>query len=210
MIKVFSITYHQDQVADFEPIDNSHIKTIEQKSYLFEYNPILKIVPAFNDKDYYGIFSWKFKQKTGIENVIELLEKNNYKEYDIINLCKPLPRPYIEFTDDYHIGFIDIFEPLCEDLGIELKEPTHHIYSNFFICKGEIYKEYAKILTEAINLLETKYKVLSWRYCRYNGLEPKQLKVFTGLNHYTFHTFVLERMMSVWANDKYKILDIIK
>ena len=33
--KIYSIVYDKNQIVEYEKYDNSHIKTIEQKSYLF-------------------------------------------------------------------------------------------------------------------------------------------------------------------------------
>jgi hypothetical protein len=210
-IELYSIIYDQNQKYDFIPIFNSTIRTIQDKSYLFEYNPILKKAKYFNDEFYYGIFSWKFKQKTGIEDPIQLLKDNNYQDFEVINFCKPLPKPYLELTEEIHTGFIDIFEPLCERLGLKVIEPTNHIYSNFFVAKGIVYKEYVEVIKQAIELLETEFKELAWRYCRYEGLTAKDLKRYTGLDYYTFHTFVIERLISVWIENKnIKTLNLIK
>lgn len=36
--KIYSIVYDKNQIVEYEKYDNSHIKTIEQKSYLFYKN----------------------------------------------------------------------------------------------------------------------------------------------------------------------------
>ena len=65
--KIYSIVYNNEQVIEYQRYDNSHIKTIKQFSYLFEYNCIIDIIDNFNiDEDYLGIFSHKFPIKTGI------------------------------------------------------------------------------------------------------------------------------------------------
>lgn len=42
-VNIYSIVYNDEQVAAFKRYDNSHIRTIEQKSYLYEWNAILDI-----------------------------------------------------------------------------------------------------------------------------------------------------------------------
>ena len=65
-LKIYSIVYNNEQIVEYEKYDNSNIKTIEQRSYLFEYNPIIDIIQNNNFKkdDLIGIFSWKFPYKT--------------------------------------------------------------------------------------------------------------------------------------------------
>ncbi len=213
-VEITSIVYDKEQHHYFKKeYDNSHIRTIEQRSYLFEYNPIVELSKYFDNEKYYGVFSWKFNHKTGHNKntLFNEMAKRNYKQFEVINICQPLPKPYLEFTENYHKGFMDLFNPICSDLGLEVKEPKHTIYSNFFIAKGKVYKEYVELIKKAIELLDNKFTDLAWRDANYkSGLNPEQLKEKTGLDYYTFHTFILERLMSIWIdNKKIKTLDIL-
>jgi len=204
--KIYSIVYKPDQVAEHTLYDNGHIKTIEDKSYLFEYNPIVDIVSNHEiTEDYLGIFSWKFPFKTGVfKKKLHWLMKNS-PDADIYILCNHVFREgYLEFTEKYHPGFKDIFYPLCEDLGLKVEESKFPIYSNFFIMKTELYKDYVNtVIKPAIELLETKYKDLAWKDAQYTaGLKSETLKDFTGLDYYTFHTFVLERLVNQYVSNK--------
>jgi len=193
-------------LIEYERYDNSRIQTIEDKSYLFEYNPIVDIVDNHDVKeDYLGIFSWKFPFKSGLfKKKLLWLMKNN-PDYDVYSMCNvPFKNGYLEFTEKYHPGFMDIFKPLCQDLALTVKEPKNPIYSNFFIMKTELYKDYVDtIIKPAIELLETKYKDLVWKDAKYTaGLKPENLKTFTGLDYYPFHTFVLERLVNQYIDNK--------
>ena len=54
--KIYSIVYDKNQIVEYEKYDNSHIKTIEQKSYLFEYNVLIDVIDNHNiAEDYLGI-----------------------------------------------------------------------------------------------------------------------------------------------------------
>lgn len=204
--KIYSIIFNSSQYVEYERYDNSHIKTIEDNSYLFEYNPMVDIVSNHEiTEDYLGIFSWKFPSKTGVfKKKLFWLMKNN-PDADVYILCNQVFKEgYLEFTEKYHPGFKDIFYPLCEDLGLKVEESKFPIYSNFFIMKTELYKDYVNtIIKPAIELLETKYKDLAWRDAQYlSGLKQETLKEFTGLDYYTFHTFVLERLVNQYVSNK--------
>jgi hypothetical protein len=205
-VEVTSIVYDKGQHHYFKKeYDNSHIKSVEQQSYLFEYNPMIELSKSFTDDKYYGVFSWKFNYKTGhTKNTLyNAMVKKHFKRYDIINICKPLPEPYLEFTENYHKGFMKLFKVICKDLGLEVKEPKHTIYGNFFIAKGKVYKEYVEVLKTAIQLMDSKYTELAFKDANYqSGLSPEQLKERTGLDYYTFHTFILERLLSVYIDNK--------
>ena len=206
-LKVYGIVYKDDQFTPFIKYDNSHIKTVEQKSYLFESNPIIDIIDnqEFDSEDYCGIFSWKFIYKTHISK--KLLNKSfmelKKENFDVIGLSPDvLKGMYLKFTEDKHPGFLELFIPLCNDLGLQVTEPKHVIYSNFAIMKADLYKRFiSEILKPAINLLETKYKDLAWRDSTYQGLTKEELQKASGLDFYPFHTFILERLMSVWLEN---------
>lgn len=206
-IDIYGICFKDTQNTEYKRIDNK-VSTIAEKSYLFEYNVILN-TPIVND--YTGFFSWKFRAKTGMNKrvLFNLLQEKNYTEYEVINICEPLPKPYLEFTELNHKGFMELFANLCNDLGLKVSEPKHTIYSNFFIAKKEVFIEYKNLLRYAIGYLETKYKKQAWRDSGYKGLPKERLKEATGLDHYTMHTFILERLLSVWIDNKgIKTLDL--
>ncbi len=86
--KIYSIVYDKNQIVEYEKYDNSHIKTIEQKSYLFEYNVLIDVIDNHNiTEDYLGIFSYKFPMKTGLfkKKLFKILEQN--PNYDVYGLC---------------------------------------------------------------------------------------------------------------------------
>ena len=205
-IKIYSIIYNDEQVIEYQRYDNSYIKTIEQLSYLFEYNCIIDIIDNFKiDDDYLGIFSHKFPFKTGLfkKKLYWLLENN--PDFDIYGLCLQynLRGKYLDFTEKVHPGFKELFYPLCKDLGLEVKEPEYVIYSNFVIMKTSIYKDYVNdIIKPAIYLLETKYKDLAWKDSNYKGLPMDQLKLHTELDYYPMFTFVLERLLNMYINNR--------
>ena len=86
--------------------------------------------------------------------------------------------------------------------------PTHCdlvVYSNFFIAKKEIYFEYIDtVIKPLIEWLENEpiIQQMLWSNSGYMGLQKEQLKEYTGLDHYTYHTFVLERFFSIYYQNK--------
>lgn len=212
-IKIYSIVYDKNQIVEYEKYDNSHIKTMEQKSYFFEYNVLMDVIDNHDiAEDYLGIFSYKFPMKTGLfkKKLFKILEQNS--NYDIYTFCSHkvnLKGKYLQFTEKVHPGFLNLFTKLCNDLELEVKEPKYIVYSNFFVCKTEIYREYVnEIIKPAIELLETKYKHEVWQDSNYKGLEKDKLKQYTGLDYYPMYTFLCERLFSIWIENKnYKIYE---
>lgn len=203
-VKIYSITYSRHQPYEYDCYDNSHIRTPEQRSYLFENNVIIDVIDNHYDNIkelYLGIFSWKFGMKTGIfpKKLYWLLEKN--PDYDVYNFCRPLSMPYMVFTEKVHPGFLERFTYLIHKLGISFSEPKNVVYSNFFIARKEIYKDFVdnwiKPSIEIIHQDQEFYDKMMMP-CNYKGLPQDKLKEFTGLDHYNYVTFVLERLFSIY------------
>lgn len=212
--KIYSIIYDYAQTIEYDAYFNN-INTVNMHSYLFEYNVLIDIIDNFKiDDEYLGIFSHKFPFKTGLfKKKLYWLLKNN-PDFDIYGLCLQynLKGKYLAFTEKVHPGFSNIFYPLCKDLGLKVKEPEHIVYGNFFIAKTNIYRQYVnEIIKPAIELLESeKYKHLVWLDSNYKGLPKDQLKLFTELDYYPFHSFLLERLFPIWVdNNDFKFKQLI-
>ena len=206
--KIYNIAYDAGQFPNCEfDIYHNTVKTLEEKSYLFEYNPILNIMEKEKEADYIGIFSWKFAMKTGFfKKKIDLM-LNKYPNQDVYSFCQTYPHfgpNFYEFTEKYHPGFMEIFKLLCDDLGLDSREGKNLIYSNFVLVKWEVYKDFIEtVIKPAITLLEDKYEHLAWRNANYvDGLNPQSLKIATGLDYYPMHTFVLERLWIAYLQTK--------
>jgi DNA-directed RNA polymerase subunit L len=198
---LYSIKYQEDQLVEYTPYFNK-VKTIKERSYLFEYNPIIDIIENSTTNEYIGIFSHRFPQKTGFYKkiVINILDKENA---DVVNFCRPI-KNYLLSTEEDHPGFTKIFTLICNKLNLKIRpNKITTIYSNFFVAKGNIYREYVEVLKKAIEIMENdpEIKKLCWQDANYNNLTKKQLFYYTELPHYTFHTFILERLFSVWLDN---------
>jgi len=210
-MKLYSIIYDDRQVAQYTPYDNTHVRTVEQKSYLFEYNAMLQLEPTFEDEEYYGIFSCRFDLKTGLRwaDLQELLHFYNYEKYDLITLCRPLPMPYLYMSELHHPGFTELLTLICEKIGLAVIEPRIVIYSNQFIAKAYLYRNYInEILRPSIELLDGEFRELAFRDSKYKI--NKDIEKTTGLPYYTMHTFILERLLSLYIeNMPIKILQLL-
>jgi hypothetical protein len=207
--KIFSIVYSENQPCEYTCYNNSHIRTPEQNSFIFEYNPIIDIIDNHTIKeDYLGIFSWKFSFKTGIfRKKLDWILSKQTKEFDVYILCKPLKYPYIAFTEAVHPGFKLRFNFLLKEIGKENfidKEPKHTVYSNFFIAKKEIYKDFINTwIKPSIFVMENNKELnkLVLEECNYKGLPREQLLAYTGLSYYNYVTFLLERLFSFYLEE---------
>lgn len=208
-VLIKTITYDDSQVSEYETYNNSHIRTKEQKSYLFEYNPIIDIVSNLPENiEYLGIFSWKFPQKTGFsKNILyKSLNHYKYKEYDFLNLAKSYwkdTKIYLEFSYKSHPKLQELIKKLLIHLGKDIyPDRDTYTYSNFFIMKTEHWKDYIENWVKpALEFMENDPEY--FEDAKYiTGLPSDKLKELTGLDFYTYHTFCLERLILYFMNDK--------
>ncbi len=217
-VKIHSIIYDQNQKADFEVYDNSHIKTVEQRSYLFEWNAILDISSKLtNLEGYIGVFSHKFPQKTGLSPKIlnRLLLKNNYQHYDFINLSPQhwkTGREYLQFSEEQHPGLIERLEEICKAVGLKYWHNLKYVnFSNFYITKIEVFNDYVNnYITPAIAYMENNKDRFMIDAQYKGGLNSEELKKVSGLDFYSFHAFILERLILMYLENKnLKVLNLI-
>lgn len=174
-----------------------------------------------SENNYTGVFSWKFPLKTGLsKEMVHHLIKD--ETVDVISFCGQEFKAkdgrafkYLEFTEIVHPGFMEGFNILCDYLGFKVQEPRCVIYSNFWVAKHEIYVDYVNnTLIPAIEFLEREEnKWFTWRdagYDKKGGLKKEDLKKYTGLDYYPMIIFLLERLPSIWVDNKnltFKILN---
>lgn len=208
-LHIWGITYSDEQSTEYTQYDNSHIRTVEQKSYLYESNPMIDIIDNkladVKEDDYVGIFSYKFPFKTNIGNrLLYKIFREIGGETDVMGLSTTfLKRNYLQFTEFQHPGFMSLFTKICADLNLEVREPKAIVWSNFFLAKKSIYTRFVnEIIKPAIELMETKYKEEAFKDADYkSGASPEKLKELTGMEYYSLHTFVLERLLSIYLEN---------
>lgn len=208
-VLIKTIIYDKNQISEYEVYDNSFIRTKEQKSYLFEYNPIINIIDNLKeDVEYLGIFSWKFLNKTGLtKNILyKALKKHKYQEYDFINLSKSYwedTKSYLEFSYKQHPKLKHLIKKLLVHLNKDIYPRTDvYTYSNFFLMKVDLWKDYVENwIKPAIKFMDNDPEY--FENANYiSGLPSDKLKELTGLEYYTYHSFCLERLILYFITDK--------
>ena len=208
-VVIKTITYDTDQTSEYEIYDNSNVRTLEQKSWRFEYNPIIDAVSNLSqDVEYLGIFSWKFPLKTGFsKNILyKTLNHYKYKDYDLINVGKSYwkdTREFLQFSYKYHPKLQELLKKVLVHLNKDIyPDDNNYTYSNFFIMKADLWKDYVENWVKpALEFMENDPEY--FEDAKYiTGLPTNKLQELTGLDHYTYHTFVLERLILYFIADK--------
>lgn len=207
-LEIHSISYDKDQTTEYTNYDNSAVRTLEQKSWRFEYNPILDIVSRENNKDFIGIFSWKFPNKTGIvKNILyKTLVHKNFQDYDFISLSRsywPTTKDYLSFSYEHHPKLEVLLKRVLDHLNKPYEfSKENYVYSNYFIMKRENWVDYVENwIKPALEFMENDPEY-SENANYTSGLAAEKLKELTGLEYYTYHTFILERLIVFYINNK--------
>ena len=78
----------------------------------------------------------------------------------------------------------------------------NYTYSNFFLMKTDLWKDYIENWAKpAIEFMENDQEYFE-NAIYTTGLSSEKLKELTGLDYYTYHTFVLERLIIFYTKSK--------
>lgn len=207
-LKLYTIKYGKNQEDMFEPYINT-IKTVEEKSYLFEHNVMLDVVK--NTNQYYGVFSHKFRSKTGFnKEIVTNILNYNYNPANVenpknvvVSFCRSLKHSYLAASDHFHPNFYKRFKEVCDHIGLKcppIKTDVPFIYSSFFVAHSYHYLKFLEYLKKAVEYMESpENKNKYFENAEYRGLSPELLKEHTGLEYYPLITFIVERLMSMYC-----------
>jgi len=172
------------------------------------------------DSDYYGVVSYKFRNKhlKGGARVMQMMEADNHSSdvYSFFGNKQNMRSKNNTFQDRYHPNLLRIGELIVTKLfGKDInKIKADRIYYNHWIAKREVFDEYCRnMLLPVMDLMENdeEIKALCYEDAMYNGdtSHPEHLRVNKpmsaeqcvqafGVPYYTHHTFVLERLPSIY------------
>ena len=223
MIKLFQIYYNDHQknnlLEGFTPYFN------EEKSILVENKCIFDIRHKFQmeDASYVGVFSYKFhdkiRSKPTFKSISEYISSNPDVDILSANLKNlwwdpiKVPQP-IYFPNQCNMK--DLAIPLLTDLAdlgvikqssIDLWTKVYEkpIHCNFWVAKSSIFTDYVdNFLTKVFNLVESydKNHCVFTPEVEYLAGPPVEWQQATGLKHYPILTFILERLINIYVQDK--------
>jgi hypothetical protein len=107
------------------------------------------------------------------------------------------------YADLCHPGFLTIFRELLETLNIDIDErPMIGLYQNAVIAKPDIYLDYVEnFLLPTIRFFDScsdEIRKMLFKNANYKGVSGDRLEESIGVGHYTYHTFILERLWSLY------------
>jgi hypothetical protein len=187
----------------------------------FENDLIIKFINEGRHKgfEYFGVFSGHFKnkmihsregRKLTPDYIIEKLDT------DIVSFfAYHKNKNVVNKAEVFHPGFKRALNNILNRIGfdVDLEENTRFtVYQNHFIARSHIYEQYVKELLEpAVNEMRNEnnkeLQNIIWQDSNYHKKTtmPEKLKKELGVPYYPYHTFICERLFSIFLN-KYSLI----
>ena len=172
---------------------------------LFENHKIIECAKEFNNNDKYGVLSHAFFNKSR-KNYSDIASLSNTHCVVVTFNKIDHGRDIVSHLDEYHgIGTKSLMIDLLEEVGLKFKKTKTAVYSNYFIARGDIYKDYVHnwLIPFSNEIVKPK-----WDYRAYKPARYKKALIEKGCD-YPLHPFLLERLFSLYlSNNNYKILEV--
>ncbi|MCJ7733052.1 MAG: hypothetical protein MUP11_00760 [Anaerolineales bacterium] len=198
-VNIYQIYYDESQkeylYLDTIPLFNDEL------SLYFENNVILDLYKKGKiEGDFFGVLSWKNRIKNKIRS--KKIKKFIRNDFDIYSFTYDR-HDVLGYAQLCHSKFMSIFSSLLEYLNLDPGiTPRIGLYQNAIIAKPKIYIDYVEnYLMPAIVFLENSPEVIKeslYADAEYRGVSKEVLIDSFGLDHYPYHTFLLERLWSVY------------
>lgn len=219
-LKVFQIYFDESQKDGLEPNYLPHFNP--DCTPFFESQVIRELVEKGEHFfcDYFGVVSYQLKNKLGYEMKFRWRDMPNIANHstseftaelfqreldrtipDVMSFQRHIAHDPISYADQFHPNFSNFFKEVMRKIGYTW-EPTKFenvFYCNFFVAKAPIYHDFVKdMLAPAMDVMKTMPELHG------NSLYPKPLPQNLadkfGYNHYSYHSFLCERMFSYFAH----------
>ena len=208
-VHLFQIAYNEktkEKCLDcFEILDNTENTRPDWREYWPIKNYLLN--HEIKDDEWYGFFSPKFKEKTGLDEQKFLrFIKDNIENCDVLHFSpfydhKILNDNIYLQCEVNHPGTLSCFKYILNEIAIDdniLAKPSstnNFIYCNYFIAKGKIWKKWFE-LTEQIYLIAE------------NEIDDSKKNLNLMTNHEDYYLpmkiFIIERIITLLV-DTYKL-----
>lgn len=215
MVEFYQIFYDDKQLERLFPFAIPYKN--QELTPFFENSVIKELVPQ-SKADKIAVCSWKLadKMRTNIPPYRQLTEELLESDFDVLSFTKNSPgHGMLTIADTWHPTFTDILRKILNRVGFALpKEVKYPVYQNAFCARTQIYRRYVnEMLIPAMEVMENEehIKKICWIDSGYYRLRnvpefAARVKQFLGTDYCPMHPFILERLFSVWLdNKKFKI-----
>jgi len=206
-LKFFQIYFKDEQKEEIYDFATPYLNQV--LTPYFENTVIAEVVPKCN-ADFISVCSWRLRKKRG--DMFRLQDKTLTKEkilnsdFDVAILTPRSPTHNVMGMASHWHGAS--WDNAIKDLRNFIKIPNvvkHAVYENHFIARGDIYRDYVNsFLLPVMDYMAVRdvYFADSGYHTRKTAAEVLEYQTKTGNKFYPIAPFVLERLFSIWINDK--------
>lgn len=184
----------------WHPISNEGRLTV-----FFENSVIVRLIQnrLHEDSEYFGVFSHDIKSEipfkhNGLVFSPESLLSCMQSGEDVFSFQSRRSNKNIVLqAEQYHPGFVSYTRQILNEIGYDIpKQLSKIVLFNHFVAKSDVYAKYVnEMLIPAMDvMLNMKELYADAGYKKRHKSFSKEL----GFNHYPYHPFICERLMSVW------------
>ncbi len=220
-MKIYQIYFEESQLAQCEHDMDGWFPYFNEKcSIFFESQVIHDLIGQgqHKDCDYFGVVSYKLRQKLGYmkenwknnKNIAntsvnnftpEQFTRELYKGMpDAMSFQRHAPHDPVIVADMFHPGFSKFWVEIMKKIGYKWT-PTHCenvFYCQYFVAKAEIYEKFDReMLGPGMEVMLTMPEL--WGNSRYPRPWPDNLAKQFCVPHWTYHPFIAERFFSYFA-----------
>jgi hypothetical protein len=206
LIQIIYEEKHREHLYPFaDPYFNKNLTVFFENSVISEV-----VQKAKSDK--ISVCSWKLREKLRwyIGRPRPLTQELLESDYEVMSFTRNTDQHnMMDAAEIWHKGFLKAFDCMMEHIGekrpIKVKNP---IYQNHFSAQTTIYKDYVtNYLNVAIKAIENDKGLNSMamadsRYTQLPRESSEHLKDKIGINYYPLVPFLLERLFSVYCQNK--------
>lgn len=223
-LHLYQICYDQATKAAIEPgficLDN----TENSRPDWYEAWPIMWFLQnqSLGDNDYYGFFSPRFHEKTGLtyEDVSRTVTNNESQGYDLFNFS-----PYFEWAhlhanpftqgEAMHPGFLELSKQYIKLIGYDPSLLAHlvgqdrTVFCNYFVAKAQFWRSWQHLAAYVFSLAEnnlTQLKEALTAPTDYKNAKSVQMKVFL-IERLASLLLMQHKSLKVFAATKSRSLD---
>lgn len=197
-------SYHKDAVVPANIKENPlFLPVLIPQNKFFEAQLFTQDVVKGLNTDYVGHVAYSYLKKIPAYDFESLVGMN--PNADVITLMTGQHDMY-EFANMYHPGFMEVWDRLVRLLGYEPNPAPKPFYCNYWIMKKEIFEKYCVVAQRAMKFLDEDFvlKDLVNRDSGYKGthecLPADKLMEICGKPYYTFHPFIIERLVCLFVD----------
>lgn len=194
-------TYHDDAILTDDVKNTPLFQPLPVPKNLFFESYMFQESYEHLKTTHIGHTAYSYMRKIPAFDFLELVKRHHDK--DAIALL-PSNHNMYTFAETYHPGFVQIWERLIMLLGYnDYKSYGVPVpfYCNYWIMKRELFLKYQAVAKKAMDLLTTDTTLveLANKDSSYKGthecLPSHRLLEICGKPYYTFHPFILERLV---------------